>query len=75
MCARARLKMAARSPRGRRSSRAEARRAESVTIAFECVRADGGTMVARRGDLPFLATITVAVRAAAVIVAEGGRAL
>lgn len=65
-CMRACLKMAARSPRGRRPSRAEA---ESVTIAFECVR-DGRTMVARRGDLPFLATVT-----AVTVATEGGRTL
>jgi len=73
------LKMAARSPRGRRSSessRAEARRAERrgechSCSRFECVR-DGGTMVARRGDLPFLATVTVVT---AAVIAEGGCAL
>lgn len=74
MRARACLKMAARSPRGRRSSRAEARRAESVTITFECVR-NGGTMVVRRGDLPFLATVIIVAVAGAAATAEGGRAL
>lgn len=56
--------------------RAAERRGESVTIVLECAR-DGGMMVARRGDLPFFASIAVvaATAIAATAAAEGDRAL